>query len=469
MAKGQNFTPPVRYNTHTSIKLFESNLVQVLNRLFKQYTKENLNLTIDNFNTKLTKACSNTKLNLEQTNFFMNILENKDKVMSQCKEHVKHFKVQNMSDFYLSEKELLDLFKNESCSFVQSDKGVGFVKISDERLLEQFEKINIKQGFSKSNVVEADYLREMSQLKRHLVEIIPKEVENILSYKFIANLKSEELGEIGILRLLPKILKLKHPSFYSIDELTSRGIKSSMHDPINSIASILSELSKTLYENLKTAFKGLFGMEAPPKLGSDQAMKILSQETFHEDTWKSSLEVSGDFTDMYSNAQESDVISAYKLCFKYSNFCHETELFILELIQIVLRFNFFKQPTGIYTSDNGFAMGCKTSAISTDILLLASEFNSFWNMSKVQIQTVKRFFRFRDDLNLRLMGNPKILLQVLSIIATGYPKSIDLNIKVTFLSNTFLNLRFYVLPTKTNLSISILRKKHDKFDIVQSD
>ena len=83
------------------------------------------------------------------------------------------------------------------------------------------------------------------------------------------------------------------------------------------------------------------------------------------------------------------------------------------------------------------------------------------------LKYIKRYFRFRDDVNLRIKASTEITSKILKIVMCGYPTSIDFNVKVTFLRNTFLNLRFYILPTKNNLSISILRKKHDKHDIVR--
>ena len=79
------------------------------------------------------------------------------------------------------------------------------------------------------------------------------------------------------------------------------------------------------------------------------------------------------------------------------------------------------------------------------------------------------YIRFRDDVNARLKGDPDEISSVLQIITKKYPASIDLNVKVTFLHNTFLNLRTYVLPKQTNLDLSVLRKVHDRHDIVRSD
>ena len=469
LSKGQNFTPPIKYNQHTALKLYNSDLITVLNTIFWQHTKTKLNLTVQNFNQTMLKACSNTKLPEEHRTFFMNIIENKEKIERECEEHIKTIKYPSISEFYMTEKELFKIFENESSSFIQSDKNIGFVKITDEQLLVQFLKLNKKQGFIKSNIIEETYLDELSKIKQHLFKTMPEEIQKKLHYKLLINLQDLTRGEIGIMRLLPKILKLKNPSNYTIDELTSRGIKSSLKDPINSISSILAELSKELYENLKAEFERKFKIKAPPKTGSDEAMSMLKTETLSGSDWKETLEASGDFTDMYSNAKEDDLKDAYKLCFVFSNFNEDSQIYILTLLHIILQFNFFKEPSGIFTSKTGFAMGCMSSAISTDILLLASEYTSFLNLTLKQISSIKRYIRFRDDVSVRLQGKIEEIIVILKILITGYPSSIDFNIKITYLHNTFLNLRFYIIPNKKDLSISILRKIHDKHDIVQSD
>ena len=270
--------------------------------------------------------------------------------------------------------------------------------------------------------------------------------------------------------MLPKVLKLKYPNIEYINDLTSRGIKASMADPINAISSILAEVSKELYKNLQIAFKDKFGRDAPPKIGSKEAAELLKNERLDIDDWKRTLEVNGDFSDMYSNAVEQDVSNAYRLCFLFTKMCKESRQYILMLVHIILTFNFFKEPTGIFTSENGFAMGCRTSAISTDILLLASEFRLFSRIQTMNLlHVIKRYIRFRDDVNSRLQGTPDEVCSVLKDISTKYPKSIDFNIKVTFLHNTFLNLRTYILPNQNKLDISVLRKVHDRHDIVRAD
>ena len=52
-------------------------------------------------------------------------------------------------------------------------------------------------------------------------------------------------------------------------------------------------------------------------------------------------------------------------------------------------------------------------------------------------------------------------------MATGYPKEIDYNLRISFLINDFLDIRMMYMPCEPNLSISMNRKSESKFDIVR--
>ena len=148
---------------------------------------------------------------------------------------------------------------------------------------------------------------------------------------------------------------------------------------------------------------------------------------------------------------------------------NESQKFIILSIQTVMSKNIFKQPDGVYTSRFGFAMGCRTSAICTDILLLVRELRFFKELVLIALkENVRRFHRYRDDVNFKISGSPEEMKLILQTLIKHYPKSIPFNIKVTFLRNTFLDIEFFTIPQEKHLSITVLRKAHSKHDIVRS-
>ena len=81
------------------------------------------------------------------------------------------------------------------------------------------------------------------------------------------------------------------------------------------------------------------------------------------------------------------------------------------------------------------------------------------------LHTVKRYYRYRDDTNSRLVGSNTEIIQSLNILLTSYPKEIEYNIEIFLLRNEFLDFRFLHIPSIQNLLLGINRKKETKFDI----
>jgi len=111
---------------------------------------------------------------------------------------------------------------------------------------QQYLRINEQQHFSISDVDEKWYissvLEYITQAKLHL----PLELSKIVTTKdFEVNIKEPK---IGVLRLLPKILKQKTVANSEIGKLKCWGIKSSLQDPIKIIQLILDKyLSHILF------------------------------------------------------------------------------------------------------------------------------------------------------------------------------------------------------------------------------
>jgi len=232
----------------------------------------------------------------------------------------------------------------------------------------------------------------------------------------------------------------------------------------------LATLSKEILQNLTELFFKAFNFKCPIVKGSLEASELLKKERFGKFDWTRSIEGSGDMTDMYSNANKIIVKEAYKFAFRYTKLDITEQEFILLLIEIVMDYNVFHEPLGIFKLTGGFAMGCHSSAIGTDILLLVSEIKMFETLRVNNLlKVVKRYIRFRDDVNFRLTGSNKEIKSTLQVILVGYPKQIDYNIQIFFLKNEFLDFRMLTIPNKNTLILSVNRKKQSKYDVVRSN
>ena len=470
LENGQNFTPPYRLGIVNGTAMFQQNISDIVKQSYKSLTSNVVNVNSKKLVETTLNISQDPTLTEEESQFYKNLVTNKGSILSEYHRNLTFKNKHENSKFILTEREIKNLFsENENSSIIQADKNLGFVNITNDELLNQFEKINAQQHFIPANINENEYLIEITKKKLYISFSMPEETKSKLPKSLYSNLlKRRQNEEIGIMRLMPKIGKLKIPNSDSVDDLTSRGIKSSINDPINDVSEILSNLSKEVLTALERAFEQNFKRKCPIVKGSLQTSGLLKSEKVGVSDWMHSIEVSGDSTDMYSNANKEIVIEAYNYAFQFIKLTKEEQKFMIFLIETVMTYNYFHEPMGIFTMIGGFAMGCHSSAICTELLLLTKEFKMFLKLRKYKLLSViERYLRFRDDVIAKLVGESDKIVQSLEILITGYPKEIDYNVQIFFLKNEFVDFRFFTQPKNENLVIGVNRKKETKFDIVR--
>ena len=97
------------------------------------------------------------------------------------------------------------------------------------------------------------------------------------------------VSSIGVLRLMPKILKLKKVHRSELSFLTSRGIKSAMNDPIKTVQKALNKIYSHLLHFVECAFANRFNILLPSVNGIDEA--ILRVKISKMGTWGHSIEL----------------------------------------------------------------------------------------------------------------------------------------------------------------------------------
>ena len=135
-------------------------------------------------------------------------------------------------------------------------------------------------------------------------------------------------SEIGVLRLQPKVLKLKVINYANIEKLTSRGINSSMKDPIKVVQKILDKVFSHLLFYVEEKFHSIFGIVSPSVTGVTEAINCRFKKTKTGD-WGNSLEMEGDFSDLFSNCNADLLIECAKESCKYAHF-HDSNFFIYQ-------------------------------------------------------------------------------------------------------------------------------------------
>lgn len=132
--------------------------------------------------------------------------------------------------------------------------------------------------------------------------------------------------------------------------------------------------------------------------------------------------------------------------------------------------SYFHEPEGIFRTTQGFSMGDNAAARGSEIILRGAEFAIFNQLSRRKLlPVVKKYLRFRDDVSIHLSGDKSEMLNAIKIISTGYPNEILLNMETNVINGKFLNYRVYNQADSNKPFMTVLRKKHCKYNIIPPD
>ena len=461
LKKGKKFTPFSPINIKKELRKFEEEIIMILNNIFGNEAK---NIKTQNLFIKIRKL---KKTGLIRKN--QHLCELLLSIEKRCKTETQNFKkhikkIKNKQKQNKLETDLEQVFNlNKGQILVAADKNMGYVCIDTEDLLQQYEEINKKQHFGKINIREEWYLRNLNFFLKEASEHIPTELTEIIKKSdFIWKGKNQE---IGTLRLMPKIQKLKIINKANVSNLTCRGIKSSMNDPINLIQKILDKVYSHLLYYIEIEFTRLFGKLSPSVTGIDEPIARVKSSKTGE--WGKSIEIEGDFGDLYSNCNKDLLESCLKTAGKICKLETESIMYILNLMKVSMTHSYFKQPKGIYKTLKGFSMGDNSAARGSEIILRIYELKIFEKIHGLKLEkNVSRFLRFRDDVSVHLTGEIDPMLKALKIITTGYPKCIQFNVETKIIYGKFLNIKIFNLPGIIFPTTTVLRKDKSKFDII---
>ena len=327
----------------------------------------------------------------------------------------------------------------------------------------QYEKINLQQHFGKVDLDEDWYIRNILDFIKQAEINLPNELSKIKTKSYFRWEGKD--SEIGVLRLMPKILKLQEVNHKNVVNLTSRGIKSSMKDPIKTIQKILDRVFNHLLFYIENEFNKKFGKWSPSVGGIDEAINRVKESK--SGNWGNSVEIEGDFSDLYSNCNKNLLISSVNKACKLASFSENSINYITLLITCIMDHSYFKEPLGMFKTLKGFSMGDCSAARGSEIILRIAELSIFNNLSRHHLQSnVKRYLRFRDDVSVHIVGAPDDICKAIKVICTGYPKDIIFNMETKIIQGKFLNIRIFNFPSFENPFTTVLRKQNNKYNII---
>ena len=76
--------------------------------------------------------------------------------------------------------------------------------------------------------------------------------------------------------------------------------------------------------------------------------------------------------------------------------------------------SYFKEPTGIFRTLEGFSMGDNSAARGSELILRIHELDIFKKIYEKKLQTsLARYLRFRDDVSVHVHGNEKLMFKII--------------------------------------------------------
>ena len=123
---------------------------------------------------------------------------------------------------------------------------------------------------------------------------------------------------------------------------------------------------------IEQAFISRFNLLSPSVNGIDEAIERI--KTSKTGTWGSSVELEGDFGDLYSNCNEHLLLSSIKTCCKIAGLSDLSFEYIEQLVKCVMNHSYFLEPTGTFRTLKGFSMGDCSAVRGSEIILRVYKF-----------------------------------------------------------------------------------------------
>ena len=376
---GKKFTPRTKFSQNKEIVKFNNEIVSVV----KSYLKTEFKVTVDvNPNRIVHSLRKMLKINhsVKLIKFIKTAIRTYEQELQCFKTYIGE-NCKNTTDLP-SENFYETIFKIDNDKIlIEGDKNVGYVCMFIADLKKQYEKINFQQHFGKVNIDEDWYISNILDFIKQAELNLPTELSKIIiksNFKWV-----DQRPEIGVLRLQPKILKLKEINHANVVNLTSRGIKSSMKDPIKIIQKILDKLFNHLLYYVENEFNLKYSKWSPSVCGIDEAIsRIKDSKTGN---WGLSVEIEGDFSDLYSNCNKQLLMSSVNRACKFASFSDNSINYINILIECIMNHSYFKEPEGMFQTLKGFSMGDCSAARGSELILRVAELDIFKTLSRQKL------------------------------------------------------------------------------------
>ena len=119
-----------------------------------------------------------------------------------------------------------------------------------------------------------------------------------------------------------------------------------MNDPIKRVQITLNKIYSHLLFFVEQEFTRIFGKLSPSVTGIDEAIGRIKASTTGE--WGESVELEGDFGDLYSNCNKNLLEECIIKACKFAKISSCSQDYIITLMKCSMNHSYFKEPTGIF-------------------------------------------------------------------------------------------------------------------------
>ena len=455
LSRGTNLVPLDELHCKNIEELIEKNLITEAISFFRT---ENQFYPLVNetagLKTVLEQLISQVPSNSKQVGFFTTMYE----------EYAGH-----RNDFYdsLPEGHFID---NPSVQnllpvgtiLTLSDKGLGPCLLPIEWYIEQYEVQSRKGNHVLANMSSEQCIIFLKRAIENFWSSISPEEKAFFRDYFR---KGNPNCRVGVMKLVPKIHKLSTFGSNSWKVLPSRPIRGAENCPINPYSRALCKMLQEMHSALKVEMSSK-GIPFPVIYGCDEYSDQIQKVNFDRLTWSQTTLITADFSDAYTKASLNDLQDSIAALGEVVNWPASKISLAKSIAKLVFENCFFETPTGIMRQTQGFPMGGHSSREGLDNILLARELEL---LNKGIRNHFLYYYRLVDDISLGFIGDFSKVRSLLAEMATVYPKTMPLNIQISFGYSHFLDCHMYNFlqdTSKIGFTTSLAYKPLAKFDYV---
>ena len=407
---------------------------------------------LGSFKAVILELCSQAPSNSRQVQFYCNIYES-------YTERLKMFE-HGLNPEHFNEDPLIKDFIPKGTILTLADKGLGLVLLPIDWYDQQF-KIQSEKGGHISTQLTHD---KCIILLKHEIQSFRSSLsfeEKTAFYSVFS--KANPKCAVGVLKIVPKIHKVKYLNSQSCNLVPSRPIRGAENCPINPYSKALCKLLQDLHNMVKIQMQSKY----PIILGCDEYSKKIQQIRYPADGWCLNTLISADFSDAYTRSNLEDLEKSITKLGNFVDWPQSKISLSKKISKLVFENCYFETPCGIHKQTQGFPMGGHSSREGLDTILLSSEVDLLYD--KDIENHLHYYYRLVDDISVAVKGNIQVVKTLVQKMASVYPSSMPLNIQVSFGYSHFLDSHVFNMcqpGLENRLTTSLAYKPLSRFEYV---